>query len=210
MPIAHAKFMLTILITNKKQVYEKTPQELNQLFVDYIAEHLNPTGRAAIIVPEGVVFQSQTAYKNLRRMLVDEGYLYGVISLPSGVFNPYSGVKTSILLIDKTLAKELALLERLKAFLEDGKLAKSFEAADEDEENWSRSYNLLTGKPVIFAANVAEDDLMDDGASNEGVQSVRAFAEKENCHACTNHDTNPQQMEPTIKTWCRHFGLKKI
>lgn len=75
------------------------------LFVDYIAEHLNPTGRAAIIVPEGIVFQSQTAYKKLRKMLVDENYLYGVISLPSGVFNPYSGVKTSILLIDKTLAK---------------------------------------------------------------------------------------------------------
>lgn len=76
------------------------------LFVDYIVEHLNTTGRAAIIVPEGIVFQSQTAYKNLRKMLVDEGYLYGVISLPSGVFNPYSGVKTSILLIDKTFSKE--------------------------------------------------------------------------------------------------------
>ena len=43
------------------------------------------------------------------------------------------------------------------------------------------SYNLLTYKPVIFAANVAEDDLMDDGASNEGVQAVREFATKENC-----------------------------
>ncbi len=78
---------------------------------------------------------------------------------------------------DKTLAKELALLERLKAFLEDGKLAKSFEAADEDEENWLRSYNLLTGKPVIFAANVAEDDLASDGADNSYVQAVRKFAE---------------------------------
>lgn len=52
------------------------------------------------------MFQSQTAYKNLRKMLVEGNYLYGVISLPAGVFNPYSGVKTSILLIDKTLAKE--------------------------------------------------------------------------------------------------------
>lgn len=78
---------------------------------------------------------------------------------------------------DKTLAKELALLERLKAFLEDGKLAKSFEVADEDEENWLRSYNLLTGKPVIFAANVAEDDLANDGADNSYVQAVREFAE---------------------------------
>lgn len=74
------------------------------LFVDYIAEHLNPKGRAGIIVPEGVIFQGGTAYKDLRKMLVDN-YLYAVISLPAGVFNPYSGVKTSILLMDKELAK---------------------------------------------------------------------------------------------------------
>lgn len=75
------------------------------LFVDYIAEHLNPTGRAAIIVPEGIVFQSANAYKELRKYLVDGGLLYAVISLPAGVFNPYSGVKTSILLIDKSFAR---------------------------------------------------------------------------------------------------------
>lgn len=75
------------------------------LFVDYIAEHLNPQGKAGIIVPEGVIFQSGTAYKDLRKMLVDN-YLYAVVSLPAGVFNPYSGVKTSILLLDKTLAKQ--------------------------------------------------------------------------------------------------------
>lgn len=76
------------------------------LFVDYIAEHLNPTGKAAIIVPEGIVFQSANAYKDLRRYLVDDGLLYAVVSLPAGVFNPYSGVKTSILFLDKTLAKQ--------------------------------------------------------------------------------------------------------
>ena len=75
------------------------------LFVDYIAEHLTPTGRAGIIVPEGIIFQSQTAYKALRKMLVDTA-LVAVISLPAGVFQPYSGVKTSILILDKTLAKQ--------------------------------------------------------------------------------------------------------
>lgn len=75
------------------------------LFVDYIAEHLNPTGRAAIIVPEGIVFQSANAYKELRKYLVNNDLLYAVISLPAGVFNPYSGVKTSILLIDKLFSK---------------------------------------------------------------------------------------------------------
>jgi type I restriction enzyme M protein len=75
------------------------------LFVDYIAEHLNPKGRAGIIVPEGIIFQSGTAYKDLRKMLVNK-YLYAVVSLPAGVFNPYSGVKTSILLMDADLAKK--------------------------------------------------------------------------------------------------------
>jgi type I restriction enzyme M protein len=76
------------------------------LFVDYIAEHLNPSGRAGVIVPEGIIFTAQNAYKQLRKMLV-ENYLWAVVSLPAGVFNPYSGVKTSILLIDKSLAKRI-------------------------------------------------------------------------------------------------------
>lgn len=75
------------------------------LFVDYIAEHLNQKGRAGIIVPEGVIFQSGKAYKDLRKMLVDN-YLYAVVSLPAGVFNPYSGVKTSVLLFNKEIAKQ--------------------------------------------------------------------------------------------------------
>src|ERR1035441_7628345 len=74
------------------------------LFVDYMAEHLMPTGRAGIIVPEGIIFQSQTAYKDLRKMLV-ENALVAVVSLPAGCFNPYSGVKTSILILDKSLAR---------------------------------------------------------------------------------------------------------
>ncbi|MBM4305476.1 MAG: restriction endonuclease subunit M/S [Deltaproteobacteria bacterium] len=74
------------------------------LFVDYIAEHLNVNGRAGIIVPEGIIFQSQNAYKKLRKMLA-ENYLWCVVSLPAGCFNPYSGVKTSILLLDKSVSK---------------------------------------------------------------------------------------------------------
>ena len=74
------------------------------LFVDYMHEHLSAQGRAAIIVPEGIIFQSGTAYKRLREVLLKES-LIGVISLPSGVFQPYSGVKTSILILDKRIAK---------------------------------------------------------------------------------------------------------
>ena len=76
------------------------------LFVDYFMEHLNINGKAGFVVPEGIIFQSANAYKALRKMMVEENYLYAVVSLPSGVFNPYSGVKTSILFFDKTLAKK--------------------------------------------------------------------------------------------------------
>jgi type I restriction enzyme M protein len=79
------------------------------LFVAYMAEHLTPNGRAGIIVPEGIIFQSQNAYKQLRKMLVED-YLVAVISLPAGVFNPYSGVKTTILILDKSLAKKTSTI----------------------------------------------------------------------------------------------------
>lgn len=75
------------------------------LFTDYIAEHLNNNGRAGIVVPNGIVATSQTAYKQLRKILVQDS-LIAVISLPAGVFQPYSGVKTSVLILDKRLAKK--------------------------------------------------------------------------------------------------------
>ena len=75
------------------------------LFTSYINTHLSSTGRAGIIVPEGIIFQSGNAYKELRKQLI-ESSLIGVISLPGGVFNPYSGVKTSILILDKALNKK--------------------------------------------------------------------------------------------------------
>lgn len=83
------------------------------LFVDYMAEHLTPGGRAGIIVPEGIIFQSQTAYSQLRKMLVED-YLVAVVSLPAGVFNPYSAVKTSILILDTSLAKQTGTIAFFK------------------------------------------------------------------------------------------------
>ena len=82
---------------------------------------------------------------------------------------------------DKTAAKELELLKRIKEHLEENKMAKSFTTDDEEEQEWLTGYNLLTYKPVIFAANVTEDDLANDGADNAGVQKVREYAEQENC-----------------------------
>src|ERR1035437_8023890 len=75
------------------------------LFTDYIAEHLTPEGRGGVIVPNGIVATTQNAYVKLRRFLVEDS-LVAVVSLPAGVFKPYSGVKTSILLLDKKLARQ--------------------------------------------------------------------------------------------------------
>ena len=75
------------------------------LFTDYIAEHLTADGRGGVIVPNGIVATTQNAYVKLRRFLVEDS-LVAVVSLPAGVFKPYSGVKTSILLLDKKLARQ--------------------------------------------------------------------------------------------------------
>jgi type I restriction enzyme M protein len=75
------------------------------LFVDYISNHLRLDGKAGIIVPEGVVFQTGKAYQELRKNLVDNS-LIAVISMPGGIFQPYAGVKTSILILDKKISKE--------------------------------------------------------------------------------------------------------
>ena len=83
------------------------------LFIDYILTHLKPNGRAGIIVPEGIIFQSGKAYKELRKKLIENG-LIGVVSLPSGVFNPYSGVKTSILILDKSKNSESLYFAQIK------------------------------------------------------------------------------------------------
>lgn len=82
--------------------------------------------------------------------------------------------------MDKEVAKELAFLEKVKTHLEEGQLAITLETENEDEDAWLATYNLLTAKPVIYAANVAEDDIADDGANNQYVQAVREYAAKQN------------------------------
>jgi type I restriction enzyme M protein len=102
------------------------------LFVDYIAEHLLPTGRAAVIVPEGIIFQSQGAYVQLRTMLVEDS-LVAVVSLPAGVFNPYSGVKTSILFLDKALARKAGTIAFFKVENDGFGLGAQRRAIDKDD-----------------------------------------------------------------------------
>jgi type I restriction enzyme M protein len=91
--------------------YENTAKDLLQivktkktelLFLALFLRLLKPGGRAAVIVPEGVLFGSSNAHRELRRIIVEEQKLDGVISLPSGAFKPYAGVSTTILVFTKT------------------------------------------------------------------------------------------------------------
>lgn len=115
---------------------------------------------------------------------------------------------------DKAAAKELKLLEKIKAYLEDGRLAKNFDDfEDEEEEELFQSFNLLTVKPVIFAANVTEDDLPNDGEDNEGVQKLRKYAEEEKCEVfvvCAQIEQEIAELEDDEKKmFLEDLGLKE-
>ena len=115
--------------------------------------------------------------------------------------------------MDKTAAKEQAFLERIKAHLESGKQAKSMEVTDEDELALMREYNFLTWKPVIYAANVSEEDLGDDGASNAMVEEVRSFAKSENSEVfviCAQIEQEISELDEDEKAmFLEDLGLKE-
>lgn len=116
--------------------------------------------------------------------------------------------------MDKTLAKELELLEAVKAHLENGNLAKTFEVPeDEDSQNWFASYNLLTAKPTIYAANVAEDELADDAARNPHVAAVREMAKAENSEVfviCAQIEQEIAELDDDEKQmFLEDLGLKE-
>ena len=115
--------------------------------------------------------------------------------------------------MDKTYTKELALLERLKTHLESGKPAKTVEAEDEDELALLKEFNLLTYKPVIYAANVAEDDLADDGDSNAMVAEVKKLAESENSEVfviCAQIEQEISELEEDEKAmFLEDLGLSE-
>lgn len=131
------------------------------LFVDYMAEHLTPNGRAAIIVPEGIIFQSAGAYKQLRKYLIDQNYLWAVVSLPAGVFNPYAGVKTSILLLDKALAKKTDQILFVKVEADGFDLGAQRRPIDRNDlpdalntlQSWHKA--VLDGEPASFSPTIA-------------------------------------------------------
>ena len=114
---------------------------------------------------------------------------------------------------DKTLAKELELLKNLKSHLEAGKLAITYQTEDEDELKWISEYNLLTAKPVIFAANVGEQDLADDGANNPYVQKVRGIAKESGSEVfviCAQIEEEISELDEDEKAmFLEDLGLKE-
>ena len=115
--------------------------------------------------------------------------------------------------MDKSLAKEAELLEELIAHLESGKMAKSYVTDDEDKQAILKSLNLLTYKPTIYAANVAEDDLADDGANNPGVQKVREFAKEDGSEVfviCAQIEQEIAELDDDEKAmFLEDLGLKE-
>lgn len=115
--------------------------------------------------------------------------------------------------MDKGAAKELNLLKRIKAHLEDEKMASTLDIEDEDEQKMMAGYNLLTAKPVIYAANVSEDDLADDGASNSGVADVRKYAKEHGSEVfviCAEIEAEISELEDDEKqAFLDDLGLKE-
>ena len=138
-----AKDLLDVAKTKKTEL----------LFLSLFLRLLRPGGRAAVIVPDGVLFGSTKAHKELRRILVEEQKLDGIVSLPSGVFKPYAGVSTAILLFTKTThvgsgmdggteqvwfydlqADGLSLDDKRTPLVDDDKLGPLAELADDEDE----------------------------------------------------------------------------
>jgi len=146
--------------TNKRYRIQANRSEV--LFVDYIAEHIHPvTGRAAIIVPEGIIFQSSGVYQALRRMLVQEGYLWAVVSLPAGVFQPYSGVKTSILLLDRRVAKKTDRIHFVKIQSDGFEIGAQRRASVKNDLPAALTYLKQTREAILSEKDLPESAELD-------------------------------------------------
>lgn len=140
------------------------------LFVDYIANHLTSQGKAGIIVPDGVVFKTEKGFVSVRKDLI-ENSLWAVISLPSGIFQPYAGVSTNILLLDKKISK----LKNEILFIElnnDG-------------------YSLTTQRKPIDGNEIPEiQKIVLDFKNNRDINSKKAFIVSKDEIINNNYDLN--------------------
>lgn len=125
------------------------------LFTDYILEHLTPNGKAGIIVPEGIIFQNSNDYKELRKWLIYEAGLWAVVSLPAKVFEPYSGVKTSILFVDRALARTRNEIVLLK--VENDGFSLNTNRNPIDKNDLPAALNILTALKQDIKAKIKDE-----------------------------------------------------
>ena len=184
------------------------------LFTDYIAEHLTPEGRGGVIVPNGIVATTQNAYVKLRKFLVEDS-LVAVVSLPAGCFKPYSGVKTSILFLDKKLArktKEILFLKITADGFDLGDKRNPIEANDLPEAErvvkaWLKGmlYDEFRMTNGGCAGGGGEDDgRVDDGtADGVGVNGACADAGRADCGGVALKAKGPTPSQPGARPQVR-------
>ena len=166
--------------------FSVTSKRSEVLFVDYIAEHLTPDGRAGVIVPEGIIFQSQNAYKQLRKMLVED-YLVAVVSLPPGVFNPYSGVKTSVLILDRSLARRSTTIGFFKVE------ADGFDLGAQRREIDRNDLPAVKGEVVEYLRWVRDGDRVEEYSPEHGL-----VVEKERVGADGDYNLSGERYADSI------------
>lgn len=202
------------------------------LFVDYIMSHLKPNGRAGIIVPEGIIFQSTTAHKQLRKNLINDG-LYAVVSLPSGVFNPYAGVKTSILFFDNDRAKqqsEILFIKITKEGYDLGAQRRPLCNDNNDKPEWCPKHSdfpealetLRKWKEAVKTENplalfLPKEKIVESGDYNLTCDRYRSRSEKVNntwrmvkfgeIFELTNKDRVKDKIDVPIMSITMHNGL---
>lgn len=187
------------------------------LFVDYMAEHLSSTGRAAIIVPEGIIFQSQTAYKQLRELLVKTA-LVAIVSLPAGCFNPYSGVKTSILILDKSIARRSNTIAFFKVENDGYGLGAQRRAIDRNDlpqvktELAAYLQGLRSGNPVAelqptFGLIVAKEQIAANGEYNLSSERYREGTAQSTHFPWRTVESLVETITPPAKIQKTEFGI---
>jgi type I restriction enzyme M protein len=201
--------------------YENTAKDLLQvvktkktelLFLALFLRLLKPGGRAAVIVPDGVLFGSSTAHKELRRMLVEDQKLDAVVKLPGGVFRPYAGVSTAILLFTKTNsggtdkvwfyeveADGWSLDDKRAPLLPDDKLGpvpRTVLAAEEHGKN-----NL----PDVLARWAARD-----GAERERPRTAQSFCVPKADVAALGWDLSLNRYKEVVHEAIKHRAPKEI
>jgi len=201
--------------------YENTAKDLLQivktkktelLFLALFLRLLKPGGRAAVIVPDGVLFGSSTAHKELRRMLVEEQKLDAVVKLPGGVFKPYAGVSTAILLFTKTSsggtdqvwfydveADGWSLDDKRTPLLPEDKLGPVPRAALSEDEHGKN--NL----PDVLARWAARD-----GAERERPRTAQSFCVPKADIAAQGYDLSLNRYKEVVHETVEHRAPKEI